>query len=104
MDLIEWVHIFVPILVVGSVVLLFFALIVPEVKEQMTIESLDETCFKLEKIKYCDSIGMEFGSIVVTPSGIFGGSPYNKEACVTKNSEKIIEFNDLNWKKCKQGG
>jgi len=102
MELIDIVHMFIPIIiVVGIIGLMMFVIIVPEVKEQIIIDKLDKTCYQLEKAIYCQSIGMELGSIVITPSGLFGGTPYNKEACVSENSEKIIELKDLNWKKCK---
>jgi len=76
-----------------------FYLLVTELMQQSEIDSLDQACFIEEKIRYCNSIGMYLGSIVVTP---FLGSPYNKEACVSENSEKIIEYNDLNVDHCKR--
>jgi len=97
-DLMPFIMGFVAILFVGSIVFVVGS----EVLEAQTILSLDELCFKLEKVRYCDSLGMELGSIVVTPGGLFGGKPYNQEACVTENSEKIIEFKELNWEKCKK--
>ena len=77
-----------------------FIVIGGEVLEAKTIQSLDKGCYQLEKIRYCQIIGMELGSIVVTPGGIFGGSPYNKEACVSEHSEKIINYKDTNYEKC----
>ena len=71
-----------------------------EVREAQLEQSLDEVCYRLEKIKYCESLGMELGSIVVTPGGLFGGSPYNKEACTSEHSEKIIKLKDVNYAKC----
>lgn len=100
MELIDIVHIFVPILVVGSIGLIMFIIIVPEMKEAMMIDKLDKDCYQIEKTIYCQNIGMELGSIVVTPGGLFGGSPYNKEACVSENREKIIELEDINYERC----
>lgn len=92
----------IPLFVVIVVVIMVGLIIIPEITEQLTINKLDKGCYQTEKIRYCDSLGMELGSIVVTPGGLFGGSPYNKEACVSENSEKIIEFKELDWEKCKR--
>ncbi len=101
MEMIDWIR---PA-IMGFVVLVFVGgmvfIIGSEVREVQLEQSLDEVCYRLEKIRYCDSFGMELGSIVVTPGGLFGGSPYNKEACVSEHSEKIIKFRELNWEKCK---
>ena len=94
---------------IGNIVEIFFTLIVgvmmviviiPEIKEGRMIQSLDKDCYRTQKEIYCKSIGMELGSIVVTPGGLFGGSPYNKEACVSENSEKIINYKDINYERC----
>ncbi len=94
---------------IGNIVGIFFTLIVgvmmviviiPKIKEGRMIQSLDKDCYRTQKEIYCKSIGMELGSIVVTPGGVFGGSPYNKEACVSENSEKIINYKDINYERC----
>ncbi len=91
--------------ILGFVVLIFVGgmvfIVDSEVREAQLEQSLDEVCYQLEKIRYCNSFGMELGSIVVTPGGLFGGSPYNKEACVSEHSEKIIKFRELDWEKCR---
>ena len=66
----------------------------------LTIQKLDKACYQSEKAIYCQSIGMELGSVIVTPGGLFGGTPYNQDACVTENSEKIINYKDTNYKRC----
>ncbi len=87
--------------VVLIVIVVVLSVAIPEIIEAYQIQSLDGTCYQSEKVRYCESIGMELGSIVITPAGLFGGTPYNKEACVSESSEKMIEFKELNWKKCK---
>ncbi len=91
--------------IMGMVILLMIGIIVVPVmiqgtKQQKIIDSLDKNCYRTEKEMYCKSIGMELGSIVVTPGGLFGGSAYNKEACVNEHSEKIINFKDINYERC----
>jgi len=101
MELHNWMN-FVMTSVTIVVIILVVSIVGPEIIEAYRIADSDKVCLELEKVRYCQIIGMELGSIVVTPGGLFGGSPYNKEACVSENSEKIIKFNELNWKKCKK--
>ena len=77
-------------------------MVMPEITKELIIPGLDKTCYQSEKNIYCESMGMELDSIVVTPGGIFGGSPYNKEVCKSENSEKTINLKDLNWERCKR--
>ena len=99
MNITDVVH-YTPIFVCLMIVALVLTFAIPSIAEQLTINKLDKNCYQIEKAIYCQSIGMELGSIVVTPGGLFGGTPYNKEACVSKNSEKIISLKDINYEIC----
>ncbi len=99
MDILDVVH-YIPIFVGILAVVAAGLIVVLEMSEAITIAKLDKGCYQIEKAIYCQNIGMELGSIVVTPGGLFGGSPYNKDACVTENSEKIINLKDTNYERC----
>ena len=83
-----------------GVVVMVIAVLGPVIMGTLTMDKLDKACYQSEKVIYCQSIGMELGSIVVTPGGLFGGRPYNKDACVSENSEKIINYKDVNYERC----
>ena len=87
----------IPILII---IIIVGVLVVPIIIEDLTISKLDEGCYQTEKAIYCQNIGMELGTIVVTPGGIFGGRPYNTDACVSETSEKIIKLKDTNYERC----
>lgn len=96
-EYILWLPVVIVILVVWGVL----SIAIPDIRTAMILSKIDQGCIKLEKISFCDSMGMELGSTVITPSGLFGGPPYNKEVCVSRNNERLIHMlHDLDYKKC----
>ena len=84
-----------------AAVILVTSMVALAINERMKYIGLDEVCFQREKARYCNAMGMELGSVIITPSGLFGGSPYNKDACVLGNSQMIIDIDDLDVKRCR---
>lgn len=91
-----WIPFMVVFFVVISVGLVAYPMIIGEIKMQKA----DKTCVLEQKLKICESYQMDFGSVIVTSGGLFGGRSYNKDACIKGYSKRIIENSEIDWDKC----
>ena len=88
--------------IIGIMVAISFVIIIlPTVLESFEMVNADKTCIHSQKVNYCEERNMELSSKVITPTGLFGGPPYNHEICKSKYGELLIEHNKLDWKRCK---
>ena len=82
------------------IVLFVFMCVWSAFKPQMDIWKMGEECYKIRMVEWCNEKNMEYSTKIITPTGLFGGTPYDKPICKNNKREIIIQHKEVNKEKC----
>ena len=94
---------FIGFMVVLIIVLFVIPPVIRDVMEThdlMLAENDNPFCVDNKEREYCNKYGMELSYKIITPSGLFGGSPYEQEMCIGKLGEKLIKYKEIDFSDC----